>query len=161
MFQYPTLLGTARKRKSVLPAHASGMAFLRMFAAPLQSALIRLPSRHRYIPLDTRLPEKTGLPSSFLDGGTANVDLNYDEGTDFFFVEADCDCWADEYTDFVKKYYPEEDPSGRIEEVRKACEKISGKYKTLKEINAVLKDNCKKDGWYEFKWKYSDGTPVE
>ena len=36
----PAVSGYARNRKSSVPSHAPGNAFLRMFAAPLQSALI-------------------------------------------------------------------------------------------------------------------------
>ena len=60
----PAVSGLARNRKSFVPSHASGIAFLRMFAAPLQSALMISPLLQTYIPRFFRLPENTAFPSS-------------------------------------------------------------------------------------------------
>ena len=71
----PAVSGYARNRKSSVPSHAPGNAFLRMFAAPLQSALILYPPLQAYSPRLTRLPEKDGVPSSLPYTGIGSIAL--------------------------------------------------------------------------------------
>ena len=94
-----------------------------------------------------------------LNGQTANIDLEYDEEKDVFIVTADCDGWAYDYAEFVKKNYPEDDPTETIDDAINDCKEISGRYYTLKEINEKLNRYC--DDYYDFTWEYEDGTPVE
>lgn len=97
-----------------------------------------------------------------LDGQAANIDLEYDETTDTFYVTADCDNWVSDYMDLMEKYYPEEDPlTETVENAINDCKKISGRYFTLKEINEVLEKYCEYSSYYDFEWYYTDGTPVE
>lgn len=97
-----------------------------------------------------------------LNGQTAYIDLEYNEDADQFVVAADCENWASDYLDFMKQYYPTEKPNMEmIEEARSDCQKISGKYATLKEVNRVMEKYCNPGDWYEFTWEYEDGSPVE
>lgn len=96
-----------------------------------------------------------------LDGQEANISLEYNEAEDRFYVEADCENWADNLIDFCREYYPEDDPMPTVESGRDDCKEISGTYWTLREINQVLERYCERGSWYEFRWEYEDGTPVE
>lgn len=95
------------------------------------------------------------------NGQTANVELEYDEAIDQFVVTADCENWADDYMEFMKKYYPEDDPTPTIDEAREDCKQITGRYDTLREVNERLEKYCNPGDWYDFTWEYEDGTPVE
>ena len=96
-----------------------------------------------------------------LNGQEADVELEYNEDTDQFVVTADCSRWADDYAEFVRKYYPQDDSKPTIKEAVDDCSRISGKYSTLREINQRLEKYCNPGHRYEFRWEYEDGSPVE
>ena len=99
-----------------------------------------------------------------LDGQTIAVELEYDENTDKFIVTADCGNFADDLRELHDKYYADEGID-TIEQIIKdaenVCNKLSGSYYTLKEINYKLEKYCERGEWYDFTWEYDDGTPVE
>lgn len=68
----PYTSGDARKEKSSVFFHTSGIALRMILAAPLQSALMTRPFEHRYRPRLIREPENDALSSSTPDAGTGS-----------------------------------------------------------------------------------------
>lgn len=95
-------------------------------------------------------------------GQEANISLEWDEDSDIFRIVSDCDNWEDNYRDFMRDYYPNDEVDETlIKEAHDDCRKMSGEYFTLWEINRVFEMYCNEGDWYEFYWEYDDGTPVE
>ena len=100
--------------------------------------------------------------ATLLDGQEVDISLEYDPERDLFLVEADCERWIGDFTDFHEKYYPDEPLNEELfEEAKGDCAKITGWYETLREINEKIERICEQGSYYDFTWEYTDGTPVE
>lgn len=95
------------------------------------------------------------------EGQEANADLYYNPKTDLYELEVDCWYWADGYRDFMKEYYPDDDPEERISDAESWCKSLSGKYSTISDVNDALSEYCNDGDWYRFNWQDDDGNYVE
>lgn len=97
----------------------------------------------------------------FDNGSEANIDLYWDPDKDRFEVEADGYRWQCDYRDFIEEHYPNVNANELIEENVEYCNRLSGKYYLLRDINYQMERWCCDGDWDPFVWEYEDGTRVE